>query len=461
MNIKVIETKLMSDCRTPVEIYLKVRDRYPKCILLELKNHQHQNRSIIGIAPIAEFIVEHNRLKTTCKGNRKQVKIEQRHKIPDELQRFIDSFNRTGCNNRYNGFYGYFAYDAIEYFDTTCLKREKDKREIPDIYYCMYRFLIIINHETHELTIVENLYEGETAATGKVKEIIERQEKDYSTFSKEGEEIGNMDESQFRRMVKTAKKHCKRGDVFQLVISRRFSQRYKGDEFIVYRQLRSINPSPFHFYYDYGNFKIFGSSPELLVEITDNKASINPIAGTYARPDCKEKEQLHAAQLAEDPKENAEHTMLVDLARNDLSKNSNRVEIEFLKELHTYSHVIHIVSRVTGKLEPEYKPVRIIADTFPAGTLTGAPKHKAIELIDRYEPTQRGYYGGSIGFIGFKNDSIQAITIRTFLSQNCTIYYQAGAGITVNSDEENELQEIYHKLKALRIAINRSDSCNR
>jgi anthranilate synthase component 1 len=254
-------------------------------------------------------------------------------------------------------------------------------------------------------------------------------------------------------MVSKAKAHCQRGDVFQMVLSRRFSQQFKGDEFNVYRALRSINPSPYLFYFDYGNYKIFGSSPEMQLKTEGNKATINPIAGTFKRTGDDIKDEQLAADLLKDDKENSEHVMLVDLARNDLSKNTRNVRVSRMKDIQFYSHVIHIVSNVEGTMYDGDSALKVLGDTFPAGTLSGAPKNKAIRLIDQYEPTSRGFYGGCIGFIGINGETNHAITIRSFLSQGDTLHYQAGAGIVNESDEEKELAEVNNKLEALRRAI--------
>ncbi|WP_299517580.1 anthranilate synthase component I family protein, partial [uncultured Flavobacterium sp.] len=273
------------------------------------------------------------------------------------------------------------------------------------------------------------------------------------SFSKVGKTVSNLTDENFKEQVTLAKKHCHRGDVFQLVLSRRFSQEFKGDEFNVYRALRNINPSPYLFYFDYGDFKLFGSSPEAHLIVKNGEAEIHPIAGTFKRTGNDENDAIQAKKLAEDVKENSEHVMLVDLARNDLSRNCNQVKIEKYKEIQFFSHVIHLVSKVVGKLKPEAKTVDLVASTFPAGTLTGAPKHKAMQLIEKIENTNRSFYGGAIGFIDFNGNFNHAILIRTFLSKNHHLHYQAGAGIVESSSEESEMQEVYNKLNALNKAL--------
>lgn len=270
---------------------------------------------------------------------------------------------------------------------------------------------------------------------------------------KKGEKSSNLTDAEFLEFVEQGKQHCFRGDVFQLVLSRRFSQSFQGDDFNVYRTLRSINPSPYLFYFDYGDFKIFGSSPEAQLVVQDGKAEIHPIAGTFKRTGNDEEDAAAALELSKDPKENSEHVMLVDLARNDLSRNGSEVVVEKNREIQFYSHVIHLVSKVSCKMKAAAKTFRVVADTFPAGTLSGAPKHKALQLIDRYEKTKRNFYGGAIGYLDFDGNFNHAIIIRSFLSQHNQLHYQAGAGIVADSVPENELQEVYNKLGALDKAL--------
>jgi len=254
-------------------------------------------------------------------------------------------------------------------------------------------------------------------------------------------------------MVKKGIASCHRGDVFQIVLSRRFEQPFTGDELNVYRALRSINPSPYLFFFDYGDYKLMGSSPEAQIIIKNGKAVVHPIAGTFKRTGDDETDKKEADRLLLDAKENAEHVMLVDLARNDLSRLCDDVKVEHYREVQYFSHVIHLVSEVSGSVRPGTNPFELLAKTFPAGTLSGAPKIKAMQLIDAFEPTARGSYGGGIGFVGFDGSCNHAIMIRTFLSKQNTLVYQAGAGVVAASKPENELQEVNNKLGALKKAI--------
>jgi len=354
-----------------------------------------------------------------------------------------------------NGLFGYTAYDAVPYFESlkfVSLKSENDS--IPEIRYHFYKYVIAINHFQNTLDIIENLIGDDESNINQIEDQLYNRNIAAYNFEALGVEKSNMNDEAYMQMVTKGIEHCKRGDVFQIVLSRQFSQAYRGDDFNVYRTLRSINPSPYLFYFDYGSYRLFGSSPETQLQIKSGKAFIHPIAGTFRRTGDDEKDQELARKLAADPKENAEHVMLVDLARNDLSRNASKVTVDSYKEIQYYSHVIHMVSEVSGVLNDNVSTVKVMADSFPAGTLSGAPKYKAMELIDRYENKNRGFYGGCIGFMGFNGSFNQAIMIRSFLSKNNTLYYQAGAGIVSESKEASELQEVNNKLAALKNAIN-------
>jgi anthranilate synthase component 1 len=380
--------------------------------------------------------------------------------VVEQLDRFIHSFEIADDQNPtgFNGFFGYTAYDAVKYFDEVDPeKKEFGPSAIPSILYLFYKYIVVVNHFKNELTLVENLLEGEESRMDEVMAILNNRNYASYNFSAKGEEQSSITGEEYKAMVRRGIAHCKRGDVFQIVLSRCFSQAFSGDDFKVYRALRSINPSPYLFYFDFGSFRIFGSSPETHCRITKNRAYIDPIAGTFRRTGDDEKDKTLVQELLADPKENAEHVMLVDLARNDLSRNTRNVHLEFFKEVQYYSHVIHLVSRVAGEVEDGKNTIRIYADTFPAGTLSGAPKIRAMELIRDIEPHNRGAYGGCIGYIGLNGDLNQAITIRSFISKNNVLYYQAGAGIVSRSNEESELQEVNNKLGALKKAIDAAE----
>jgi anthranilate synthase component I len=457
--IRTISHKLLADLQTPVSIYLKIRDVFPHSALLESSDyHGGENSfSFIGFQPVASFTLQNGIITENFPGDIKtELKVTEKVNVPDQFQAFIQSFQVTDDNNTlgFNGLFGYTAYDAVRYFEEVKINNTVDDHsEVPDIQYIFYKYIIGINHHKNELTIVENIFEDEKSDMDTVLALLDNRNFASYNFSLVGDEKPIISDQAYMDMVTQGKKHCYRGDTFQIVLSRRYTQQYAGDDFKAYRALRSVNPSPYLFYFDFGSFRIFGSSPEAHLVVKKNKAYIDPIAGTFRRTGDDEKDLLLAEELRHDPKENAEHVMLVDLARNDLSRNSKNVKLEIFKEIQYYSHVLHMVSRVSGELEPDTNVIKLFAETFPAGTLSGAPKVRALELIDELESHARGFYGGCIGYIGLNGDFNQAITIRSFLSKNNTLYYQAGAGIVAKSVEENELQEVKNKLAALKSAL--------
>jgi len=456
-QLKTHYKKILADTITPVSIYLKIRDKYPNSILLESSDyHGNENSfSYICCNPIASITVKNGKiLQSFPDGTIKGFEISSDVDVPKEVHDFSQKFDVEDKNFKFinNGLFGYINYDAVQFFEDISIRKKEDDVDIPDIYYAVYQNIIAINHFKNEAYIFAHCYESES----NIEEIIQLIEtKNFASYSyyNDSDEISNLTDDEFKEQVELAKKHCFRGDVFQLVLSRRFSQGFKGDEFNVYRALRSINPSPYLFYFDYGNFKIFGSSPEAQLVVNNGKAEIHPIAGTFKRTGNDEKDLEVAKLLSNDEKENAEHVMLVDLARNDLSRNGENVKVENYKEIQFFSHVIHLVSKVVGKKFEDTITFQIVADTFPAGTLSGAPKHKAMQLIEKYEKTNRAFYGGAIGFMDFKGNFNHAIIIRSFLSKNHRLFYQAGAGIVSKSNAESELQEVYHKLGALKNAL--------
>ncbi len=459
VKIRIAAKQILADTITPVSVYLRMRDIFPQSILLESSDYHtsEDSYSFICLQAFASFTVDKGRIIVLdADGQTEEKKISLNASVPDELNRFFQSFEIVNPDPgiRTNGFFGYSAYDAVKYFEDIRIAEEpEEKYGIPEIVYSVYRIIIAINHFQNTLTILENQTRGYESQIDYIESLLSNRNFATYPFRTDSNEESNMTDNDYMEMVKLGKSHCYRGDVFQIVLSRQFSQKFTGDEFNVYRCLRSINPSPYLFYFDFGNYRIFGSSPEALLQIQDRIAYIHPIAGTFPRSGDDEKDKDMAIKLTRDKKENAEHIMLVDLARNDLSRNADHVCVENYRDIQFYSHVIHMVSKVSGMLPKDYNAVRVMGDTFPAGTLSGAPKYKAMELIDRYENQNRGYYGGGIGYMGFNGEFNHAIMIRSFLSKNNTLYYQAGAGIVAESLEENELKEVNNKLMALKKAI--------
>ena len=447
--------QILADTITPVSIYLKIRDKFPNSLLLESSDYHTADNSFSYICcqPIASIKIENGLIsKTFPDGNLEEIIITNDTKIPAIIQEFASQFQPEKSNFKFinNGLFGFTSYDAVQYFEKIEIAKKENDLEIPELFYAIYQNIIAINHFKNEAYIFCHSIDNLNNIT-EIEQILQTKTFASYSFIKQGTTISNLTDLEFKNNVTLAKKHCHRGDVFQLVLSRRFSQRFKGDEFNVYRALRNINPSPYLFFFDYGNFKIFGSSPEAQLIIKDTIAEIHPIAGTFKRTGNDEEDALLAKKLSEDKKENSEHVMLVDLARNDLSRNCTDVKVEKYKEVQFFSHVIHLVSKVTGKLKGS--SMNLVANTFPAGTLSGAPKHKAMQLIENIETTNRTFYGGAIGFMDFESNYNHAIMIRTFLSKNHQLHYQAGAGIVESSTEENEMQEVYNKLGALNKAL--------
>ena len=449
--------QVLGDLHTPVSIYLKVRDIYPQSALLESSDfHAGENSlSYIALCPLASFDVNGD-VCTMSFPDRTVFRepVGESFSVTDALNAFLKKFRIEGEQAERCGLFGYTAFDAVKYFEKIPVIESHDaQNDAPDIMYILYKYLLVFNHFKNELTLIELLSDGENTRLHEIESVIGNRNLASYDFSLRGKEYSTITDEQYREFVRRGVAHCRRGDVFQIVLSRRFVQPYAGDDFKVYRALRSVNPSPYLFYFNFGGFRIFGSSPETHCKVQNGRASIDPIAGTTRRTGDALKDKQLADALLRDPKENAEHVMLVDLARNDLSRNAVNVKVDFYKEPQYYSHVIHLVSRVSGVIEPDSNPVQTFVDTFPAGTLSGAPKVRAMQLISEIEPHSRGAYGGCIGFIGLDGNLNQAITIRTLVSRNNELWYQAGAGIVAQSIPENELQEVNNKLRALKNAI--------
>lgn len=456
-NFRTVSRKVLSDLHTPVSIYLKVRDIYPESALLESSDfHGNENSlSFIALKPLASIGVNSNECTSLLPDHSViKEKITSQFTVADALNCFIKKVKVDGENSEHVGLFGYTSFNAVRYFEQIPMQESHDaKNDAPDLLYILYKYILIFNHFKNELTLVELLQDGEDSELDKLETILENRNFASYNFTLTGNERSTITDQEYRNQVSKGISHCLRGDVFQIVLSRRFIQPFAGDDFKVYRALRSINPSPYLFYFDFGGFRIFGSSPETHCKVKDGKASIDPIAGTTRRTGNIVKDRELVEALLVDPKENAEHVMLVDLARNDLSRNTHNVKVDFYKEVQHYSHVIHLVSRVSGEVNKDSNSMKTFIDTFPAGTLSGAPKVRAMQLISKIEHHTRGAYGGCIGFIGLNGELNQAITIRSFVSRNNELWYQAGAGIVSKSNEESELQEVNNKLGALKKAI--------
>ena len=471
-NYTTTSKTILADLYTPVGVYMRLRDLYPQSALMESSDYHDSNnsRSFIGIDPMASVAIGHGMATVTYPdGSTFQHEVNKEYRSDKAIHQLIDHIQVSGDDAKICGLFGYTSFNAVRYFEDIPVKDETQaKNDAPDLLYILYKVVIVFDHFNNTLKIVtleapSNLPpKGEAQVDVILKAMNKSNIKAYD-FHPVGDVRSTLTDEEHKANIRRGIKHCLRGDVFQIVLSRRFIQSYEGDDFKLYRALRSINPSPYLFYFDFGGFRIFGSSPEThcRIEPTPNtqhptptfRAYIDPIAGTTKRTGDAEADRKGAEYLRNDPKENAEHVMLVDLARNDLSRNCHGVKVDFYKDLQYYSHVIHLVSRVSGELDNGADPIKAFIDTFPAGTLSGAPKVRAMQLISEYEPHNRGAYGGCIGYIGLDGSLNQAITIRTFVSRNGELWFQAGGGIVAKSDEEYELQEVNNKLGALRRAI--------
>ncbi len=454
MKIKTHSLELLADLHTPVAVFMKARELFSQVLLLESSDYssKENSHSFVCFEPIAGFDVRGDSFSTYHLDKRSEVAVNANinELVAAEIAEIEIVESDVALPS--NGFFGFTCFDAVEHFDTVKLEKS-DPLGIPTLRYDFYRFVVSIDHFYGTLRIIENCPVDEASRLDEVQRLLSRQDNSQFGFSLVGAVRSTLTDDAFKSNVTAGKAHCHRGDVFQVVVSKRFEQTFSGDDFNVYRTLRSVNPSPYLYYFDYADFRLFGSSPEAQLIVADGEAEIHPIAGTVRRTGDNEKDLALAESLKADPKENAEHVMLVDLARNDLSRNCSGVEVDTYKEIQRFSHVMHLVSKVKGKVANGSSDFQVFADTFPAGTLSGAPKYRALQIIDALEPHRRSFYGGAIGLISLSGGLNQAIIIRSFLSKGNTLYWQAGAGIVIDSDEEKELEEVNNKLGALRKAL--------
>ncbi|MGB3617088.1 MAG: anthranilate synthase component I family protein [Catalinimonas sp.] len=472
VRVRTRYRRLLADTVTPVSLFLKLRDRYVNTLLLESSDYRGRANafSYLCCQPMATIEMTKSGIREEWPDGRTvRWNVRQRQQVLEALRKFVGGYAVVPEETEEPppsvplpmGLFGYFAYDVVRYFEDIKLGAELEPaREIPLFRYQLFRFMIAIDHFRNEMYVVEHACNDapfDDEGLNHLLTLLRSKNVPAYEFAATGAETSNFNDADFLTVLRQGQQHCFRGDVFQIVLSRRFATPFRGDEFNVYRALRSVNPSPYLFYYDYGSFRLFGSSPEAQITVQDSTATIHPIAGTFRRTGDDAADATLAQQLHDDPKENAEHVMLVDLARNDLSRNGLDVRVETFKEIQYYSHVIHLVSKVTARLPEGTSTLRLVADTFPAGTLSGAPKHRALQLIDKYERGARGFYGGSLGYLGFDGSFNQAIMIRSFMSKDGTLHYQAGAGVVAKSNLDNELQEVHNKLDGLRAALHAAE----
>ena len=459
IQIRTARKTLLADTLTPIGIFMKIRKNFKNSVILESADYHGREHGFSHIAfdPIASFELTDSKVSQKFPdGSVENFTLTNRRDAVQTLKAFADRFDfqkEKGDSPMANGLFGHISYDAVSYFEDIEIQAKNPETEIPSIRYYVYRYVVAVNHFNNQMSFYAHTYDGSEPNFDTITILLDMPHYASAFFARQGKEESNLTEFQTLKIVHDCIKHCLRGDVFQIVPSRRFAQKFKGDDFQVYRALRSVNPSPYLFYFDYEEYRIFGASPEKQIKIEGEVAEIHPIAGTFRRSGDDARDAELAQELLADPKETAEHVMLVDLARNDLSRSANHVKVETFKEVQFFSHVIHLVSKVTGKLQKGVNPLQLVADTFPAGTLSGAPKHNAMTIINRLEPTNRAIYGGAIGFMDFDGNFNHAIAIRTFLSKGDTLFYQAGMGVVAKSSAESEMQEIHNKLAALRKAL--------
>lgn len=465
-KIETKSKKILGDMLTPVGVYLKLRDKFPYTVMLESAEYHGMEHgfSVIACDAVASFTLDEGHITQTFPdGSVEDFDLEFPKQAVQRLQDFTKRFDAPASNYPFisGGLFGHITYDSVQYFEDIEIQAKSTENAIPQMVYRAYRFVIVFNHFKDEVFLFEHDYGSQRSDNSQkmgmnldsLEAVVCAPKMATFNFKASDIETSNLTDDQMRQTIETCIGHCLRGDVFQIVPSRRFSRQFTGDDFNLYRALRSVNPSPYLFFFDFGSYRIFGSSPEKQIFIKDGHAEIHPIAGTFRRTGDDLKDAELARQLAADPKESAEHVMLVDLARNDLSRSCDTVQVETYKEAQFFSHVIHLVSKVTGRMSIGTNPLQLVADTFPAGTLSGAPKHNAMTIIDRLETTNRSIYGGALGHLSFNGDFNHCIAIRTFLSKNNTLFYQAGMGVVAKSNVESEMQEVHSKLAALRTAI--------
>jgi len=461
-HFNTVTRHLLGDLHTPVSMYLKLRDLYPESVLLESSDYHGNENSLsyIALNPVARIAMNnHEATYAFPDGTTEQHPLTETFDVADALNQFMGCFKITGELTAYCGLFGYTAFDAVRYMEKIPVMEDHHEiTDAPDILYLLYKYVIVFDHFKNKLTIIELTQPGEESGLNRIETLIENRNFPSYNFSTVGERSSTMTDEEFRAIVREGVELCKSGEIQQIVLSRRFEQGFHGDDFKVYRTLRRINPSPYLFYFDFGGFRIFGSSPETHCKVNGRVAIIDPIAGTAFRSGDDAEDRKRVEAMMADPKENAEHDMLVELAMQDLSRNAHDVTVRFFKERQWYSHVVHLVSRVCGEINDDSNAIRTLMDTFPAGTVSGAPKVRTLELITMLEKHNRGGYGGCIGFIGFNGDLNQAIMIRTFISRDHTLYYQAGAGVVAQSDDKRELQEVNSKLNALNKAIKEAET---
>jgi anthranilate synthase component 1 len=467
-NVIPIYETITADLLTPVLAYLRIRKKGDFSFLLE---------SVEGIGRLARYSFIGHSPSSTIISNKKKVVIskqtnseEVKTKLLDYLSSQVDSFNHPKIDDLPDftgGIVGYLGFEVISEIENSIIFNNKKDDEFPEAMLGLFDSIIAFDHYKHRIILITNVFVNEESKLddlylkakkkiGDLKVLIQQPVELPETFQLTDKVNDQINKLRFHEKIEKIKSNIYAGDVFQLVLSERFSSNYKGDLVNLYRALRIINPSPYMYVFEFNeNLTIIGTSPEDLLKVQNNKATILPIAGTRRRGKSKEEDLELERELLADTKEVAEHTMLVDLARNDLGRvcKHNTVKVTEMMNVHRFSHVMHIVSRVEGELKEDKNCIDALKASFPAGTVSGAPKIRAVQLIDEYEEIGRGPYAGSVGYIDFKGNLDMCIAIRTLFADSKKIYWQAGAGIVADSKAELELKEIKNKSAVLENAL--------
>ena len=469
-NRVAVLASISADLETPVSAFFKLAHREKHAFLLESAEQGEQvgRYSFIGLNPAMILEAQDKKVKITEKKKQKLVGGKHLIELLEKKLSEIKLANPNDVPGSAGGFVGYFSYENVEFFENIKLRR-KGKPTAPEGIFFLTQDLVIFDHFRKTLTLVslaetnsaQKLKKAYRNATQKIEDLVAKLRKPLripkrpKSPQKKPLFRSNMTQAQFSRKVERVKEYIRAGDCIQVVLSQKFSMPAPKNDFQIYRALRSVNPSPYMFYFRSGKSRIIGSSPELLVKKTGRTAEVRPIAGTRPRGKNSREDAVYEESLKKSPKEMAEHLMLVDLGRNDIGRvcQFNTIEVEKFARIEHYSHVMHLVSDVSGKLKPGKSAFDLLKASFPAGTVSGAPKVRAMQIINELEPEMRGPYAGALGYFGFNQDMDMCITIRTLVLDGKRIYLQAGAGIVKDSSPAREYEETFNKAKALFKAI--------
>ncbi len=469
---------LLADLETPVSVYLKLAQASRASFLLESVEGGEQigRYSFLGVNPKGVITVQDDQVTVTRHGQTTTRPLEPGedplHVIAREFER-VQPVRLDGLPRFVGGAVGYLSYDVVRYFERLPATASDDLR-LPDAAFLLADTLVIFDHARHQLIVLANAHNtGDPDAAyddalRRIDEVIEALARplpflpDSAASANGGGELqSNQTREQYEANVRAAKEYIAAGDAFQIVLSQRFSRRTSAEPFSIYRALRALNPSPYMFFLRFDDdLSLIGASPEMMVRLEDGTATVRPIAGTRPRGKTDAEDDALAAELLADEKERAEHVMLVDLGRNDLGRvcEYGTVRVPEMMVIERYSHVMHIVSQVEGRLRPGMTAFDLLRATFPAGTLSGAPKVRAMEIIEELEGTRRGPYGGAVGYFSFDGSMDTCITIRTMVMRGDTVTFQAGAGIVADSDPAREYEESVNKARAVAVAVTNAEA---